>query len=272
MGYLLFLPGQRFSQLAWLVILFSILLTLPGCGFYNKLFKSDEDVKADIEDSLSADVLLREGINFFDHGQYRSALEKFQSLRDRYPFSDSSMAAELKSADAHYYLKEYMEALQLYSEFETSHPTNEAIPYVLYQKGMCYSKRIDTIDRDPSAAQEATLAFSRLLRSYPQSPYTEEAEKQIKSAREFLAKHEMYVADFYMNIESYSQATARLKFIMDNYPDTTVALKAQDLLAQLQAGVPPTGKWTDWLPQISMPDWAIFHHMGFGYGGGPEKE
>jgi outer membrane protein assembly factor BamD len=131
---------------------------------------------------------------------------------------------------------------------------------------MCYFNRIDTIDRDPSAAQEAILAFNRLLRAYPQSPYNDEAREQVKSAREFLAKHEMYVADFYINIELYPQAIGRLQYIMDNYSDSEVAPKASQLLTMLQAGTPPKGKWSDWIPQISMPDWAIFRQMGFGFG------
>ncbi len=258
--------GRMFFHFSLSCVLLSLMLTLTGCGLYNKLFNSDNNAQEETENPFSAEALLREGMDLFDHGQYRSSLEKFQALRDRYPFSESGMVAELKSADAHYYLSEYMEALQLYDEFETSHPTNEAIPYVLYQKGMCYFKRIDTIDRDPSAAQEAILAFNRLLRAYPQSPYTDEAGKQIKTAKEFLAKHEMYVVDFYTNIEMYSQAIGRLEYILDNYPDTEVAPKAKNLLARLKAGTPPKGKWTDWIPQISMPDWAIFRHLGFGFG------
>ena len=262
-------PQRRGFHIILLSVLAGLLLTLPGCGFYNSFFDSDKDTGADEsqpENPFSAEVLLREGMDLFNHGQYRSCLEKFQALRDRYPFSDSSMVAELKSADAHYYLKEYMEALQLYNEFETSHPTNEAIPYVLFQKGMCYFKRIDTIDRDPGAAQEAILAFNRLLRSYPHSPYSDEAREQIRAAREFLAKHEMYVADFYMNVEAYPQAIGRLQYLLDNYPDSSVAPEAKKLLALLEAGTPPKGKWTDWIPQISMPDWAIFRQMGFGFG------
>ncbi len=265
-----FLPshGPLFHVLL-IFLLLGFLLTLPGCGAYNKFFNSDGNGKAEKvepEVSFSADALLREGIDSYEHAQYRSALEKFQTLRERYPFSEEGLVAELKSADAHYYLKEYMEALQLYNDFETSHPTNEAIPYVFYQKGMCYFKRIDSIDRDPGAAQEAIGAFSRLVGSYPQSPYCEEAREQISSAREFLARHEMYVVEFYVNTELYPQAIGRLEYILDNYPDTTVAVQAEELRAQLQAGTPPKGKWSDWLPDISWPDWSIFSGTGFGLG------
>ncbi len=257
-------PFRKVFHILTLFLTAASLLIMPGCG---KKDDQTQDFQTD-----SAQLMVMEGMEEFNRGKYHSALEIFQDIRDRYPFSQPGLLAELKSADCNYYLQRYIEALMLYDEFENGHPTNEAIPYVIFQKGMCHYQRIDTIDRDPAGAQDAIQAFSRLVRAYPQSPYVEEARVRIEEARDFLAKHEMYVVDFYINTKSYRQAEARLEYLLDHYAETSVVPKAEELLALLKAGTPPKSRWRDWIPEIGMPDWALFKQIGGMLGGSGDSE
>lgn len=265
-------PFRRVFHILALLLAAASLLTMPGCGLYDKYFKKDDPAEVSQEFQMeSAESLVMDGMEEFNRENYHSALEIFQNIRDRYPFSQPGLLAELKSADCNYQLKRYMEALMLYNEFEESHPTNEAIPYIIFQKGMCHYQRIDTIDRDPAGAQDAIQSFSRLIMAYPQCPYVEEARARIEAARDFLAKHEMYVVDYYINTKLYKQAQARLEYLLDHYGDTSVAPKAEELLGLLKAGTPPKSRWRDWIPQIGMPDWALFKQMSI-FGGGGNAE
>jgi outer membrane protein assembly factor BamD len=160
------------------------------------------------------------------------------------------MLAELKAADAHYYNKQYPEAKTLYKGFEERHPTNEAMPYVLFQIGMCDFMRSDRIDRDTSGALEAIKSFTRLIQAYPQSPYSKEAKGRIKDARDFIANHEYFVADFYVRSEKYEEAQHRLKYLLAMYPDSSVSGQAKALLERLQAGKPPSTGLRKWLPEF----------------------
>ena len=178
--------------------------------------------------------LTAQGMDYFNRGNYFSALEAFKEVRDRYPFSNFSLLAELKSADSHFYMNEYAEARALYEDFVGKHPTNEAIPYVLFQIGMCHFKGIDTIDRDPGAAHEAIAVFTRLLRTYPSSSYVVEAKTRVATARDFLAQNEMYVARFYVRAEKWAAAAGRLEYILQQYPDSSVAPKAKEMLPDIR--------------------------------------
>jgi len=188
-----------------------------------------------------ADIYAQKALKDFRHGDYYGALETFQKIRDQYPFSKHSLLSELKIADCNYYLEKYPEALAQYEEFEQNHPTNEAVPYVLFQIGMSHYKMLDTIDRDTTGAKDAIQAFTRLLKTFPGSPYTEEAKIKIAEARDFLARHEMYVASFYKRTKEFKQAEGRLQYILDAYPDTSVAEKARMMLKELQ-GKPAADK------------------------------
>jgi outer membrane protein assembly factor BamD len=236
-----------------------LLLLQTGCGGLGKLAAP---FKPSGKQPETAENLAQKGLNSFNHGKYESALDTFKKLKDRYPFSQYSLLAELKIADSQYYLENYEEALQLYKTFEENHPSNEAVPYVMFQIGMCYYQQIDTIDRDTSGATKAIEAFSRLLKSYPVSPYSEESRARITAARNFLADHEYYVAVFYVKTKSYSEAEARLEYLLATYPDADIAARAHRLLADLRKGNPPRRTLKSWLPSLFRPDWQIFGSSG----------
>lgn len=205
----------------------------------------------------SAQDLAIKGLDYYSRGKYEKAKKSFEMLLTQYPFSEYSLLAELKTADSSYYLENYEEALLQYKDFEEHHPTNEAIPYVMFQMAMCYYSQIDAIDRDTSTAANAIYAFSRMLRAFPNSPYTEEAQTRIKAARNFLANHEYYVATYYERTYAYEEAKARLEYLLRQYPDAIIVPKAEMLLYDLRNGNPPGRTMFGWIWH-SFPDWEDF--------------
>jgi outer membrane protein assembly factor BamD len=185
------------------------------------------------EAHIPAEELSRKAHALYERGDNYNALEVFEKLKDRYPFSEYSLAAELKAADATYHLGNYDEALMMYQDFEETHPSDKAAPYVLYQIGMCQYKQVDTIDRDASNAENAIKAFSKLLQSYQNTPYSQEARTIIFKLNDFLAEHEFFVASFYLRTKEVEQAKGRLEYILIQYPDSNTAVKAKEILATL---------------------------------------
>ncbi|MBF0397910.1 MAG: outer membrane protein assembly factor BamD [Desulfobacterales bacterium] len=179
----------------------------PSCSW----FKHKEE--------KTADQLATEGMDYFKSKKFFKALESFEKIRDWYPFSKFSILAELKIADCHYEMKEYEEAAHAYEEFENLHPNNDAIPYVIYQRGHCYFINVDTIDRDQSATQKAIEIFTQLINSYPSNEYALKAKENIKDCRRILAGHEFYVGHFYYKSKHYKGALSRFKTVFENFPD-----------------------------------------------------
>jgi len=168
----------------------------------------------------SAETLASEGSKAFMDEDYHQAIESFTTLKDWYPFSRYAILAELKIADAHYEREEYAEAIFAYREFEKLHPRNEAIPYVIYRRGMCWYNRIDTVDRDQESTKKSMAQFNRLKEQYPESPYAVKTGDKIEKCIASLAGHELYVADFYLKKEEYRAALKRFEYLFAHYPDT----------------------------------------------------
>jgi len=194
-----------------LLTLVWMLSLLTGCAWFEP------------KKEKSAEELASEGMRCFDKKDYKDAIESFEKLKDWYPFSKFAILAELKTADSHYYLQEYAEAIAGYEEFENLHPRNEAVPYVIYQIGQCYFEQTDTIDRDQTSARKALDTFSRLLRDFPEDVYAGKAAEPIRKCKRNLAEHELYVGRFYYKSKQYKAALRRfenvLSIIADDAPD-----------------------------------------------------
>lgn len=240
-----FAPTQKyvFNLLLTAIVILSLagMASLSGCAATNKT-----------QEQPSADTLSDRAMQAYNHGKYVTARKLFQKIQNRFPFSKYSLKAKLREADCHYYEGHYNQAISVYRKFTQDHPSHKAMPYTLFQIGRSYAQMIDTVDRDPSAAEKAENAFKNLVSRYPDSPYTAEARKQIKRARNFLARHEMYVAGYYLKTDNYEQAESRLKYLVNQYPETKQAERAKEFLAAIEAGNPPQAGWLNWIPLFGM--------------------
>ncbi len=195
------------------------LLLISGCAWF------------ETKEERSAQELVSDGMDQFNDGDYKKAIESFEKLKDWYPFSKFVILAELKTADAYYRLQKYEDAVTGYEDFENLHPRNEAIPYVIYQTGLCYFEQIDTIDRDHTPAIKAMEIFMRLQKQFPGNLYANRAEEHIKKCIKILAGHEFYVAFYYFKTKHYKAALNRFKWVLANYPDVGVHEKALQYIA-----------------------------------------
>ncbi len=249
---IIIMVSRFFQSSLKLVLISTLLFSLGGCATINSWFGGGDKVQ------LSAQTLATKGMDKFSTGSYYKARKYFEEILDYYPFSPEAMLALLKGADSNYYMENYQEALMLYHEFEERHPTNEAIPYVMYQIAMSHYQQIDRIDRDTSGAENAIREFSKLLRAFPGSPYNAEAKARIRAANEFLVNHEYFVVEFYLRTEKYEEAVTRLQYLVSTYPDATITPKARKLLKRLEDGDPPGFNLSSWFQDSLLPDWSLF--------------
>lgn len=202
-----------------MVIGIMLVLLLGGCASVVEYGYSLWDSIFGEEQEKTAAELMSEGTEKLQKGKYEEAAEAFQKLKDRYPYSQYAVAAELKMADALYNKEEFDSAFEAYDEFERLHPKNRDIPYVIYQKGRCYFRQITTIDRDQSYTRKAKEEFERLVKRFPRHEYANRARKKIRKCLIYLAEYELYVGHYYFKMGNYKAAMERYTYIIQNYPD-----------------------------------------------------
>lgn len=201
---------KHFKILAVFLVAILMVVSFSGCAIWKGLFGEEEKGAAQI---------MSEGLEDFEDGEYESAIQAFQQIKDRYPYSKFALEAELKMADALFNKDRYDEAFDAYSEFEKLHPKNPNIPYVMYQKAMCHFSQVTTIDRDQSNTLRAKEEFSRLIKRFPRNEYGVRARMKLRECYIFLAEYELYVGQYYYKSERYRTAKDRFRYLIENYPD-----------------------------------------------------
>jgi outer membrane protein assembly factor BamD len=199
------------SRKTFAVLMLLLLPLVSSCGLIDYYFLPPADD--------TAQELFESGMDYMKEKRYSIAAESFLKLKDRYPFSPLTPQAEVALGDAYFFDAKYPEASEAYKEFETLHPSNKNIPYVLFQMALSNYNQFRTIDLRQDNVKEALEIFYRLEESYPGSEYSKAAKEHIYKCRKILAEHEIFVADFFWRTGQYGAAWHRYIYILENFAD-----------------------------------------------------
>lgn len=225
-------------RLAVLPVFILALTLMAGCGksgsmgdYFSRLFgiqpSGDRDLGGDEPQALA-----REAQELMAADNYKDAAVLWQQLKDQYPYSEYAAIGELKLGDALFLQDKFIEAQAAYEDFERLHPEHEAVPYAVYQQGMCYYSRMKGIDRDQTPTIQTIQTMARLLDTYPYSRYAVMAQSRIAEAQNNLAGHEFYVGEFYFRRKDYQAAMNRYLGLIQYYPDSGYHQRALNRIAE----------------------------------------
>ena len=207
------------------ILLILLLAGMVGCGWW----------KGSPVRGGTPERLYQSGYQNYHEGDYEKAIEAFQRLQEQYPLSDLALKAELGIADSHYSAGDFVEAEMSYLDFASLHPTNENVPYAMYQIGMCHFQQIGAVDRDQTETLRAKQAFERLVARFPQSKFSMLAEKMIRDCKQKLAEHEFYVGNFYFKLKLYTAALGRFETIRREYSGVGLDYRVERYIEETKA-------------------------------------
>lgn len=161
------------------------------------------------------------------NGNYRRAIQIFEALQARFPFSDFAKQIQLELVYAYYKNNAPEQAVDAADTFMRENPTHESIDYALYIKGLAYYEkdmgileklfRKDLSNRPPHQADLAYSTLRRLVERYPASKYAADAEQRLIYLKNRLADYENSVANFYLRRGAYVAALKRAEDSLERY-------------------------------------------------------
>lgn len=223
-------------------LLVSLLLAGSGCASVSTFFSGNDDPLY----STEADENLKKGIEALESKNYLEAGKYFEYTRTRFPFLEASKEAELKLADTSWEQEKYVEARDRYQNFARLHPTHPKVDYAAFRAAESHFRDIPSdffllppaIEKDQVELKGALIALSEFTRLYPRSEHLEAAKKIIADVRRRLARHELYVAEFYRKREKWPAVVNRLTVVQKNFSgigfDADVAFGLFDAHVALQ--------------------------------------
>jgi outer membrane protein assembly factor BamD len=171
--------------------------------------------------------------------EYGAAIENYQYVVDKYPFSPYAEESEMKIGLAYYKNKDYAQAVAALDDFQRMHPTSKNLQLVSYYIAMSYFDQIGREDQDQSKTELALARFKAIEQRFPESEFAELAKEKSEVCREVLARHQKVVGDYYFKRANFRAAESRLAELMQKYPDTPVA---PDALWELGLALEKEGK------------------------------
>ena len=201
----------------------------------------------DVQDpeSWSAAKLYEEAKSSLDREDYQFAIEDYETLISRYPFGEYAQQAQLDVAYAYYQYNEPESAISSANYFIKSYPRHKNVDYAYYLKGLArfdqgmdsidQALSLDTAERDPRSTDEALRYFSDVVANFPTSIYAQDAVQRIVYLKNKRARHELYVANYYMRRGAYVAAANRAKEVVTKYHRTTSVPDALALMVRAYA-------------------------------------
>ncbi len=169
----------------------------------------------------SADVLYKEGEQFFQDGKYEDAIAQWKKVKETYQSPELSTKAELNIADAYFLNKDYIEAAAGYEDFRKMHPKHLQADFALYRQGMSYFNQIHSIDTDQTPVKNAQTTFASYLSLYPAGTQLAEVQEKNRECRDKQIQYELYVGRFYLRTDAYKAAIARFEGSLKMFADST---------------------------------------------------
>ena len=161
-----------------------------------------------------------DGVEALKKGDVVFATKKFNEAEMLFPQSEWAPRAALMSAYAYWTSQYYSSASDELKRFIKIYPNNENLDYAYYLLAMCYYDSIEDEKKDLKPLLESKKNFQIVIKKFPSTDYSLDAEYKLLLIEDYLAAKELYIARHYMKKQKWIAAINRLKNIINDYSES----------------------------------------------------
>jgi outer membrane protein assembly factor BamD len=178
--------------------------------------------------SMSEAELYEQGSLFLASADIPSAVSVFGTLEARFPFSTYAQQSILDLAFAYYDYGQKDETIAECDRFIDLYPNHPNLDYAFYlralsnlEKGQPFFQEIlgqDVSKYDVTRLKDAYNDFLLITNRFQGSKYAKDASNRLIFLRDSMAKHEVYIARYYLKRGAYLASSERSKYMLEKYP------------------------------------------------------
>ena len=173
-------------------ILVLVVVFLTSCGEYQRLLKS-----------RNAEEKYQAALQYFNEKQYVKAQTLLDDVTTYYKGTERSEDILAYLARSYMGQKQYESATDYYQAYVRNYPKGKYATEAYFQIGHCQYMESPDARLDQSITVKAIAAFELFVELYPESPYAEQAYKEMSELNDKLALKELKSAQLYYNLGSY---------------------------------------------------------------------
>lgn len=182
-----------------------------------------DDARAAYDEAMAA----------FRSRDWEDARALLGEVRRLFPYTRYARLAELRLADIDYETEKFSDAISEYREFAQNHKNDPDVEYARYRLTKALFSDIDDTlllppaeERDQATTAEAYREIRSFLREFPKSRYRSDVVYMLDVVTGRLARHELYVARYYLKNDNFEAAVARVDFAIETYPSSNLTPEA----------------------------------------------
>lgn len=227
-------PVRSKGRAPWAVFALSLALAGSACA-EDKLppqtaLEYAENAKRDYE----------AGIRALEGENWEGAAELLNDVRKKYGYSRYARLAELRLADADLAQEKFPEAVTGYKSFIHDYPNDPEVPYARFRVAKAQYDSVSQSflmppleERDLAAVNDALVTITQFLSDFPRSPYGSELRYMRAVVVGLLARHELYVARFYLDRGNFDAAVLRCEHALKAFDHSGLEPEALVLLGEI---------------------------------------
>lgn len=169
-------------------------------------------------------------------GNTQKAEDYYNRIMSRYPFTEYATQAHLDILYVYLQMNEPESLIEEADRFVRENPRHQHIDYVYYMRAMAHFPTlpnpleslfdIDLAKRDISNAERSFSFFTQLIARFPDSAYAADAKLRMIDLKHRIARHEMWVADYYLRRGAWISALRRAERVVKDFDDTPAVIDA----------------------------------------------
>ena len=186
-----------------------LVIAFASCSKFNKVLKSND-----------YEYKLKMANEYYDKKLYRQSQVLFEELFPVFKGTPQFDDLYYKYAYAHYYLKDYTTAENLYKGYLEVFPNSSKAEEIEFMLAYCFYKQSPKAELEQANTLKAIGMFQVFLNTHAESPKRKEAEEIIAQCQIKLEKKEYLSAQLYYNLGQFRAAALTYTTLMNNYPDS----------------------------------------------------
>lgn len=171
---------------------------------------------------------------------WETATELFKEVKRKYGQSRYGRLAELRLADVAFEQEKLSEAIGAYKGYVQAHRNDPDIAYAQYR--VCRALFLQVSDsvmmspqeeRDQANVRDAYVELRRFRKEHPSTKWSSDIDYMLESVTGRLARHELYVARFYLGRDNFEAAVSRIQYALRNFDRSGLEPEAMVLLGEV---------------------------------------
>ena len=173
------------------------------------------------------------GVPFFH--AYDEGVDMLYRIQARSPGSQIAERALLRTADFYYADAQYDLAADAYQAYAKSYPRSPASPRVKLRQAFANYAQFRGLRFDATPLVDARAQLREIVAAHPDMAAEEGLPQVLERIDRTFAEKAYATADFYRRTHAPQAAAFTYRYLIDAYPNTPEAAKAQQALARLPA-------------------------------------